>query len=93
VLWSVGLLVSFRELLGEEPGRFRAAVTGAAYTAYLIHPVAVFGLTKALTEQWWGVGGTLDLLIHVLVLSPLVVVLTWGPSMLIKLIPGTEKIL
>ena len=93
VLWSVGLLVFCREYLGAEPGRFRTAVTGAAYCSYLIHPVIVFGLTRLLTWPWWPVGGDMDLLLHILVMSPASILITWAVSLMIKLIPGSGRIL
>ena len=93
VLWGTGVLVLGREHLNAAPSSFGVAVIGAAYCAYVVHPVIVYGLTRALTSLWLADGSTGNVLGHVLIECPLAVLLTWAFAMAIKTVPGTGRVL
>ena len=41
VMWSTGLIVVFRELFNEPPGRMGALVISTAYAAYILQPLTI----------------------------------------------------
>jgi hypothetical protein len=58
VLFSVGELIFCREHFNGTPGRMLVPVAGAAYCAYIMHPVVIFSLTRVLTSLWKVQSGT-----------------------------------
>ena len=94
VMFSVGVLILSRELLSGARRPWLAPVIGAAYCAYIIHPVIIFALTRAFTSVWKVSGGAMtNILAHILVEVPLAIALTWGAAIGIKAIPGARTIL
>ena len=92
VIWSLGLLVTFRERLSAPPSKLWAAVIGSAYAAYLIHPMAVFSFTFIFTLGW-SICGPFSLLVHILIVGLFSVSMTWALAIAVKLIPGSGKVL
>lgn len=94
VLWSVGLLVAFREWVNYSPeklgklGPAAGAVVGAAYTVYIIHPVFVMGLACMLFLVW-----SVHPLVQIVVEIPLVIISTWLVAAAMKRLPYAGTIL
>lgn len=88
VVWGAGLMLFFREVLNSKPGRLGVIITGAAYVAYLVHPVFVtlFGRAFAKFEFW-------SILVNAVVLSYLTVPASWLVAAGLKAIPGANKVL
>lgn len=91
VIWSIGLLVSFREHNDVPSSIYRNQLVGSAYVAYLIHPLIVFSITRVLTLAWLPFG-SFTLLIHILITMIVSVPFTWLLAIAIKFIPGAGKV-
>lgn len=82
----MGLLVLFRDRLNRQSMLVKA-MAGDAYTAYIIHPAIIVPLAVALQ------GVIIYPLLKFVLLAPIAIVLTFGLSHLIRMIPGTQRIL
>ena len=88
VTWSAGLLILFRERVNFAPGQWGAIVVGAAYTVYIIHPVALYALTRALAGLW-----PIHRLLQFAVETPVVILVTWLVAAAIKALPYAGLVL
>jgi surface polysaccharide O-acyltransferase-like enzyme len=83
----IGLLILFRERFNEKPGALMAAMIGAAYTVYIIHLLVVIGLQAGLESV------NLGPFIKFVLVTILAICLSFIIGIVIKKIPGTQKIL
>lgn len=88
VAWSLGLLVVFRETFNPKPGRVGGIVIGAAYGAYLVHPLFITLFAWALMRA-----PLAPHLLSVLTIAPPVVASTWAVATALKALPGAGHVL
>jgi hypothetical protein len=84
---SYALLVVFKEYQNTQPSTFVTKLIGAAYSAYIIHQWVVIPLAVALSFT------EIYPLLVVLILILVAVPLSFGIAIIIKTIPGSDKIL
>jgi hypothetical protein len=86
---SVGLLVLFREWLGDrgQPGRLLAAMNGAAYAAYIVHVLVVVGLQSGLAPI------SASPFAKFIAVSLAGIALSFGIGHLLRQLPGARKVL
>jgi len=87
VLWSVGLLVAFRQLFNKQGGRAGVLITGATYTVYILHCFVIVCWSRVFESVPMPLAGKVTL-IYVLA-----VVTTWPVAICITLIPGARRVL
>lgn len=88
VFWSFGLLVAFREVVGGRTGgKVGRVIVGAAYTAYILHPLVIVSYDRALIPLY------LQPAAAAAVLAALVVPTTWIVAALVREIPGAKRVL
>jgi glucan biosynthesis protein C len=87
VLYSIALLVFFREFLNVNPGTWGKRIISSTYTAYIIQYFAIVPCALLLY------GTTLPLLVKILFSMILSILLSWILAIIIKLIPGIDRIL
>ena len=87
LFYSVALLVFFREYLNFTPNAFGKRVIGGAYAAYIMQYFAIipFGLLL--------IGWDVHVLVKIFITMILSVIVSWAIAILIKCIPGIDRIL
>jgi glucans biosynthesis protein C len=85
-MW-LAVLVAFRELANAEGGRAGAAVSVAAYAAYILHVPILTALALGFEAFAW------HPVVKCLVVTPLLVACTWALAMLLRCVPGVKRIL
>lgn len=89
VVWTVGMLVVFRETFNKAPGPLwgRQIIAGA-YGAYIIHPLFIplwaWAFMRVPFTTFTG---------YAICISPLVVASSWVFTALVRLVPGTKRVL
>ena len=83
----IGLLILFRERFNKQPGKLWTAMIGAAYAAYIIHWLVVFGIQVGFAAV------DLGPFVKFLLVTFIGIVLSFGLGHLIRLVPGAKKIL
>ncbi|MCA1292181.1 acyltransferase [Paenibacillus sp. alder61] len=82
---SYGLLVYFRDARNHPYGKYTAWLPGAAFAAYIIHPLFVTGVTYAM-RHW-----TIFPLLKFGIAAALIVPLTFAAAGMLKRVPGLKK--
>jgi glucan biosynthesis protein C len=88
VVWSAGVLIAARDAANWRPGRLGGVIIGAAYAAYVIHPIFVVLFARALYLV-----PTKTLVTNALAIAPLSVVSAWLAAAALKAIPGVGRVL
>jgi hypothetical protein len=88
VIWSVGLLVVFRQAYNIKPNWFGAHCCNGAYGAYLIHPVIIILFARALMPFPFP-----SAVINAVAIMPPTVLTAWLLACLLRAIPGADKVL
>jgi hypothetical protein len=88
VVWSAGLLMAFRDGLNLRPNVFGEIINGAAYAAFLLHPVIIPLYAAAI------MGFTFpSMVVNACAISAPVVITAWLLGAGLKAIPGAHRIL
>lgn len=88
VVWGVGMLLLFRECFNEAPGKVGRQFIAGAYGAYIIHPLLIALWAWAfLGVRFWTLAG------NAIAVSPLVVISSWALTAVVRMIPGTQRVL
>lgn len=87
VLWSLGLLALFRARCNRPAGGVGAVVVGAAYGAYIVHPLFLVLSDRALHGSQLPAGAKAALA------TPLVLALSWAAAALARAVPGAAGVL
>jgi fucose 4-O-acetylase-like acetyltransferase len=85
-MW-VALLVCGRRWANHQGGRVGAAITGAAYAAYLVHVAVLAALGVAFAMVNWHPAAKCA------VVTPLAVVSSWLIGIVLRCIPGVKRVL
>lgn len=88
VIWSCGLLMSFRDVLNKRPNTFGEIINGAAYAAFLIHWPIVQLYAASLISFWYPSAA-----VNAVAISAPVVFTAWLLGAGLKAIPGAHRIL
>lgn len=87
VIWSVGLVVLFRERLNITPNKVRAIVIGAAYAVYIIHPFVLACYGRAFA------GVPIHSIAKMVIVAVLLNVTAWPLGAGVKAIPFADRVL
>jgi glucan biosynthesis protein C len=87
LFYSISLLVMFREFLNFTPNGLGKRIIGGAYTAYIMQYFAIipFGLLL--------IGWDVHVLVKMFITMILSVIVAWAIAILIKCIPGIDRVL
>jgi hypothetical protein len=88
VVWSVGLLVVFRQAYNSKPNWFFTQYINGAYGAYLVHPVIIILFARALMPFPFP-----SAVVNAVAISPPTLVVSWFVACLLRAIPGADKVL
>jgi glucan biosynthesis protein C len=88
VFWSLGLICLFRDALNARPNAFGKQIIGAAYGAYLVHPVMILFFARAAM----GLAAP-SFVVNAVVIGAPVVVTAWAVAIALKAIPGADRVL
>jgi hypothetical protein len=88
VVWSVGLLVVFRQAFNTNPNWVGRQYVNGAYGAYLVHPVIIILFARALMPFPFP-----SAVVNAVAISPPTLVVSWVLACLLRAIPGADKIL
>lgn len=88
VVWGLGVLLLFRELFNDAPGKVGRQLIAGAYGAYIIHPlfIALWGWAFMGVRFYTFAGSAI-------LASPFVVASSWAFTALVRCIPGTTRVL
>jgi len=88
VIWSVGMLVVFRQAYNVKPNWFGLQFINGAYGAYLVHPVIIILFARALMPFFFP-----SAVVNAIAISPPTVITSWLVACLLRAIPGADRIL
>jgi hypothetical protein len=88
VVWSVGLLVVFRQAYNVKPNWFGLQFINGAYGAYLVHPVIIILYARALMPFPFP-----SAVVNAVAISPPTVLTSWLLACLLRAIPGADRVL
>lgn len=88
VVWSAGLLVVFRDALNARPGWLGRQIIGAAYGAYIVHPLVIAVFARALMGFYFP-----SYMVNAVAISVPVVVVSWLVAAGLRAIPGAHHVL
>lgn len=88
VVWSVGLLVVFRQAYNVKPNWVGRQFCNGAYGAYLVHPVIIILFARALMPFPFP-----SAVVNAVAISPPTLVVAWVVACLLRAIPGADKVL
>jgi hypothetical protein len=88
VVWSVGLLVVFRQAYNTKPNWVGRQYVNGAYGAYLVHPVIIILFARALMPFPFP-----SAVVNAVAISPPTLVVSWVLACLLRAIPGADRVL
>jgi hypothetical protein len=88
VVWSVGLLVVFRQAYNVKPNWVGRQYINGAYGAYLVHPVIIILFARALMPFPFP-----SAVVNAVAISPPTLIMAWVVACLLRAIPGADKVL
>ena len=87
VFWSYSLLVLFKEYCNTEPSKFVSKLIGSAYATYIIHQWIITPLAAGLAYT------STPSIVVIIILCFLAPPLSWSAGLVLKMIPGSQRIL
>jgi glucan biosynthesis protein C len=88
VAWSLGLIVLFRDAFNARPNALGRQVIGAAYGAYLVHPILILFFARAAM----GLAAP-SYVVNAAAIAAPVAVCSWLVAAALRAIPGADRVL
>jgi hypothetical protein len=88
VVWSLGLLVTFRRAFNARPGLVGRHFVAGAYGAYLVHPLVLIVFARVIMAYPFP-----SAVVNAAIISPPSVATSWLLAVLLRAIPGAHHIL
>ncbi|GBF89937.1 hypothetical protein Rsub_02641 [Raphidocelis subcapitata] len=88
VVWSIGLIVLFRDAFNARPGKWGSQIIGAAYAVYIVHPLIIMLYARALMPITFT-----SFVINAAAISAPVTITSWLVGAGLKNIPGAHRVL
>jgi hypothetical protein len=88
VVWSIGLLVVFRQAFNAKPGLMGRHMIAGAYAAYLVHPLVLILFARVIMAYPFP-----SAVVNAAIISLPSVVTSWLLAIVLRMLPGAHHIL